>query len=395
MSLESFVYPKPPSFAPLDPPPRLLCGPGPCNPHPRVLQALGATELGHLDPSFLKIMDETKELLKYVWQTKNEFTIPVSGTGTAAMEACVFNLLEPGEKFLVGCNGYFGERLGQIGERCAATVIRMEKPWGKVFSLEEIAEQLERHRPQVLALVHAETSTGACQPMQGIGDLCRKYNCLLLLDTVTSISGIPVYIDNWKVDAAYAGTQKCLSCPPGMAPLTFGPRALEKLKSRKSQVPSYYLDMSLVASYLLGENGGSKRSYHHTAPINMCYAVREALYIAAEEGLEKRWKRHRENAEVFWNGLKQLGLEPLVDKEHRLTSLTTVKIPQGVDGKEVISILLNEYNIEVGGGLGELAGKVWRVGLMGYNSRPDVVLTLLAAFENALRKVGYIKSNRF
>ncbi|MBI5572217.1 MAG: alanine--glyoxylate aminotransferase family protein [Desulfomonile tiedjei] len=363
----------------LDMPPRLLLGPGPSNFHPRVRQALSANEVGHLDPKFIEVMKETQELLRYVWQTSNPFTIPVSGTGSAAMEATLANCVEPGDVVLVGVNGYFGERLCDMAERYGAEVRRIQKPWGEVFTLNEIGYGLETHRPAILGLVHAETSTGALQPMDGIGKLCREFDTLLLLDTVTSLGGVPVFLDRWHVDMAYSGSQKCLSCPPGIAPLTLGPRALEKLSQRKTKPANWYLDMTLLGKYW-----GDERTYHHTAPINMNYALREALRIVAEEGLENRWDRHRTNAELLWEGLADLGIDCHVEREHRLASLTTALVPDGIDSKEVASHLLRNYNIDIAAGLGQLAGKVWRIGLMGYNSRPENVVLLLSAMKKAL-----------
>ncbi len=363
----------------LDVPPRLLMGPGPSNAHPRVLQALSMRQVGHLDPAFVALMNEVQELLRYAWQTDNELTIPVSGTGSAAMEASLANTVEPGDVVVVGLNGYFGHRLADMAARYGGDVRGLEKPWGQVFSLDELRQALEEHRPAVLALVHAETSTGARQPLEGVGALCREYDCLLLIDTVTSLGGEPLLLDEWLVDVAYSGTQKCLSCPPGLAPLTLGPRAVEKLQKRQSQVPNWYLDMSLVSKYW-----GSERTYHHTAPINMNYALREALRLVAEEGLAERWERHRRNAELFWEGLEAMGLKCHVPHEHRLTTLTTAVIPDGVDGKAVAQRLREEYNIEIAAGLGQLGGKVWRIGLMGFNSRPENVALLLAALENVL-----------
>ncbi len=366
----------------LDPPPRLLLGPGPSNAHPRVLQALGMRQVGHLDPYFLQIMEEIKELLRYAWQTGNTFTIPVSGTGSAAMEATIANLVEPGDVVLVGVNGYFGERLCEMASRYGGDVRRLEKPWGEVFSLIEIQEALETHRPAVLALVHAETSTGAAQPLDGVGELCQSYDCLLLVDTVTSLGGVPLFLDAWGIDAAYSGSQKCLSCPPGIAPLTFNDRAMEKVQNRRTKVTSWYLDMTLVGQYW-----GQERVYHHTAPISMNYALREALRLVAEEGLSERWQRHQNNAELFWMGLADLGLECHVDHQHRLASLTTVRVPKGVDGAKVVRFLRSHYNIEIANGLGPLAGKVWRIGLMGFNSRVENVLLLLSALKEALASV--------
>lgn len=358
----------------LDMPPRLLLGPGPSNAHPRVLHALGNRQVGHLDPAFIDLMNEVQELLRYAWQTDNPLTIPVSGTGSAAMEASLANSVEPGDVVLIGINGYFGGRLADMAGRYGGDVRIIEKPWGEVFSLEELRAAMEEHRPAVLGLVHAETSTGARQPLEGVGDLCREHDCLLLIDTVTSLGGVPLFLDEWKVDIAYSGTQKCLSCPPGLAPLTLGERATAKLNRRKDQVKNWYLDMSLVSKYW-----GSERTYHHTAPINMNYGLREALRLVAEEGLAARWQRHQETAELFWEGLAEIGLECHVPREYRLPSLTTVRIPEGVDGKAVAGRLLREYNIEIAAGLGQLAGKVWRIGFMGFNSRRENVALLLAA----------------
>lgn len=367
------------SVAQLDVPPRLLLGPGPSNAHPRVLQALGMRQVGHLDPKFIELMSETQELLRYAWQTANPLTLPMSGTGSAAMEACFANLIEPGEVVLIGVNGYFGLRMVDMAERYGAHVKTITKKWGEVFSLAELQKAVAQHRPKILGLVHAETSTGACMPMEGVGEMCRQQDCLLILDTVTSLGGVPVFLDAWRVDAAYSGSQKCLSCPPGIAPLTFGPRAVEKLNRRKSKVANWYLDLTLVGKYW-----GSERTYHHTAPINMNYALREALRLVAEEGLENRWQRHRENAEMLWTGLKNISLECHVAAEHRLPSLTTVRVPDGVDAKAMQEELLREFNIEIAGGLGELAGKVWRVGLMGFNSRKENVWLLVNALKKAL-----------
>lgn len=365
----------------LDVSPRILLGPGPSNAHPRVLQALGMRQVGHLDPQFIQLMNETQELLRYVWQTDNQLTIPVSGTGSAAMEASLANTVEPGDVVLIGVNGYFGERLCDMAGRYGADVRRLEKPWGDVFSLDELRAALAEHRPAVLGLVHAETSTGARQPLEGVADLCRETDTLLLVDSVTSIGGVPLFIDEWGIDVAYAGSQKCLSCPPGIAPLTLGARAVEKLNHRQTQVANWYLDMTMVGKYW-----GSARTYHHTAPINMNYAFREALRLVAEEGLQTRWERHRENAELLWAGLAELGIACHVPHETRLPSLTTAIIPNGVDGKAVARYLLENYNIEIAAGLGQLGGKVWRIGLMGFNSRKENVLLLLTALKEAIKK---------
>jgi alanine-glyoxylate transaminase/serine-glyoxylate transaminase/serine-pyruvate transaminase len=368
-------------LAPLEMPNRLLLGPGPSNAHPAVLEAMNTPPVGHLDPTFLALMDEIQSLLRYVWQTDNPLTIAVSGTGTAAMEATIANATEPGDVVLVGVAGYFGNRLVDMAGRYGADVRTITKPWGQVFSLDELRTALETHRPAILALVHAETSTGARQPLAGVGDLCREFGCLLLVDTVTSLGGVPIFLDQWGVDLAYSCSQKGLGCPPGASPFTMSPRALEKLQKRQGKVANWYLDMSLLSKYW-----GSDRVYHHTAPINLYYALREALRLVAEEGLANCWQRHQKNVEYLWEGLESLGLSLHVEREFRLPTLTTVCIPEGVDGKAIARQLLNEHNIEVGGGLGELAGKVWRVGLMGFNSRPESVDQLLKALQQVLPK---------
>lgn len=364
---------------PIATPDRLLLGPGPSNAHPRVLQALARTPIGHLDPLYVDLMGEVQELLRYAWQTDNRLTLPMSGTGSAAMEATLANTIEPGDKVLVAVKGYFGLRLVDMAERYRADVATIERPWGEAFSLEEIEAALAQHRPAILAIVHAETSTGIRQPMEGIGELCRRHNCLLLLDTVTSLGAVPLYLDHWKVDLAYSCSQKGLSCPPGLGPFTMGPRAEAKMAARSGKVPNWYLDVTLLNRYW-----GSDRVYHHTAPVNMNFGMREALRLLAEEGLEQAWERHQRNAERLWAGLEDLGLELHAPRELRLPTLTTVRIPEGVDGKAFSLHLLNKHGIEVGGGLGALAGKVWRIGLMGYNSQAENVDRLLNLFESEL-----------
>jgi len=363
-------------FPQLDVSPRLLLGPGPSNAHPRVLQALGMRQLGHLDPQFLEIMNRNQELIRYVWQTGNKMCIPVSGTGSAAMEASLANLVEPGDRVLVAVKGYFGLRMVDMAERYGAEVVKISRPWGEAFSYEEISAAVREHKPAIFGIVHAETSTGVKQDLSGVGDLCRENGCLLLVDSVTSIGGVPLYIDDWKIDAAYAGSQKCLSCPPGISPLTFGERAMEKINSRKGKVKNWYLDMSLLSKYW-----GKDRAYHHTAPINMNYGFYEALRMVAEEGLEARWERHQRNSDLLVSRLRGIGLEPYAPDEIRLPSLITVAVPEQVDAKQVTSALLNDYNIEIGNGLGELAGKVWRIGLMGFNSRPENVALVTTALD--------------
>nr|WP_202895832.1 alanine--glyoxylate aminotransferase family protein [Iningainema tapete] len=366
-------------LAPLVVPSRLLLGPGPSNAHPTVLEAMNKPPVGHLDPAFLAIMDEIQSLLRYVWQTDNQYTIAVSGTGTAAMEAAIANATEPGDVVLVGVAGYFGNRLVDMAGRYGGDVRTITKPWGQVFTLDELRSAVSTHRPAILALVHAETSTGARQPLEGVGELCREFGCLLLVDTVTSLGGVPIFLDEWGVDLAYSCSQKGLGCPPGASPLTMSQNAVEKLKRRQTKVANWYLDMTLLSKYW-----GSDRIYHHTAPINLYYALREALRLVAQEGLASCWQRHQQNVEYLWQGLEELGLSLHVDRQFRLPTLTTVRIPQGVDGKAVARQLLLEHNIEISGGLGELAGKVWRVGLMGFNSRKESVDRLLEALRQVL-----------
>jgi alanine-glyoxylate transaminase/serine-glyoxylate transaminase/serine-pyruvate transaminase len=340
--------------------------------------------IGHLDPAYLDLMDEVQNLLRYVWQTSNQMALPMSGTGSAAMEATLANVVEPGDTVLIGLNGYFGHRLTDMAQRYRAEVKNIHKPWGEVFSLAELRAALQEHRPQILALVHAETSTGACQPLAGVGDLCREYDCLLLTDMVTSLATVPIFLDQWKVDLAYSCSQKGLSCPPGSSPFTMGPRALEKMDRRTTKVANWYLDMSLLRNYW-----GQGRVYHHTAPVNMTYAVREALRLVQEEGIDQVWQRHRQNAEKLWAGLTDLGLDLHVAEEYRLAALTTVRVPEGIEAKAVTKALLQDYNIEMGNGLGELGGKVWRIGLMGYNSQSSHVEKILAALEQVLATMGY------
>ena len=366
-------------LSPLNTPSRLLLGPGPSNAHPTVLEAMNTPPVGHLDPAFLKLMDEIQSLLRYTWQTDNPMTIAVSGTGSAAMEATIANAVEPGDVVLIGVAGYFGNRLVDMASRYGADVKTMTKPWGQVFSLDEIRTQLNTHRPAILALVNAETSTGARQPLEGVGELCQEVGCLLLVDTVTSLGGVPLFLDEWGVDLAYSCSQKGLGCPPGASPLTISPQAMDKIQQRRTKVANWYLDATLLQKYW-----GQERTYHHTAPINLYYALRESLRLMAEEGLENSWKRHQVNAEYLWEKLEELGLSLHVEKNFRLPTLTTVRIPQGVDGKEISQKLLNEYNIEIGGGLGELKGQVWRIGLMGFNSQKENVDRLIEVLQKVL-----------
>ena len=359
--------------------PRTLLGPGPSDVHPRVLQALAYPPVGHLDPQFLALMNEVQELLRFVFQTENSLTIPVSGTGTAGMEAAFANFVEPGDSVLIGVNGYFSERMVDMAGRYGASVRRLERPWGEVFTVDEIEDALKVQPAKLVALVHAETSTGALQPLEEIAVVVHRHGGLLLADCVTSLGGLPVQVDAWDIDIAYSGTQKCIGAPPGLAPLTVGPRAREALEKRTTKVPNWYLDLTTVAQYW-----GAARTYHHTAPINMNYALREALRMIHEEGLEARFARHQAHAELLWSGLEEMDIGLHVDPQYRLPTLTTVLVPAGVDEMAVRKELLERYNVEIGGGLGALKGRVWRVGLMGYSSQQKNVALLLAALRKIL-----------
>ncbi len=368
-----------PSYPELNPPPRLLLGPGPSLVHPRVLRAMATPLVGHLDPYFLEIMEGTQALLRYVFETANRLTVPISGTGSAAMEAAIANMVEPGDAVLVCINGYFGLRLADMAGRYGGEVRTIEKSWGEVFDLSEVDQELKAKPAKVVAIVHAETSTGARQPLEGLADVVHEHGGIFIVDAVTSLGGIPVQVDELGIDVCYSGSQKCLSCPPGMSPLTLSPRAEEHLATRKSQVANWYLDLSMIQKYW-----GAERTYHHTAPISSNYALYEGLRIVAEEGLEARWERHRVNAELLWAGLEGMGFSMHVDVDIRLPMLTTVRIPDDLDEMNVRKRLLEEYNIEIAGGLGELKGKVWRMGLMGYSSRIENVTLLLAALKDCI-----------
>ncbi|ODU00131.1 MAG: alanine--glyoxylate aminotransferase [Planctomycetes bacterium SCN 63-9] len=380
----SQVVPPPGKPAPLNPSSRLLLGPGPSDVHPRVLAALGMPLLGHLDPEFVALMDETQSYLRYVFQTENKLTLAVSGTGSAGMETVVVNLIEPGDRMLVCVNGVFGGRMADVAKRAGAEVTTIERPYGEVFTPEEVKAAIEKTRPKVVGIVHAETSTGAWQPIEEIARIARDADALIAIDTVTSLGGVPVEIDGWGIDAVYSGTQKCLSCPPGLAPVSFGPRAVEALNRRKTKVQSWYLDLSMIQQYW-----GSDRVYHHTAPISMNYAFREALALVVEEGLENRIARHILNGNALKAGLKAMGLGVATQEGHQLPQLTCVRIPDGIDDLAVRKRLLKDWGIEVGGGLGSLKGKAWRVGLMGHNARPACVTLFLAALETCLRDLGH------
>jgi alanine-glyoxylate transaminase/serine-glyoxylate transaminase/serine-pyruvate transaminase len=367
----------------LNPSPRLLLGPGPCDAHPRVLAAMMTPLLGHLDPQFLAIMTETQEMLRQVFQTKNELTIPISATGSAGMETCLVNLIEPGDRAVICTAGYFGNRMVEIAGRCGAEVTVREAPWGTTFSLDQIRDALKATRPKVLGIVNAETSTGALQDVSQLGKLCHEFDAQLVTDCVTSLGCTPVKLDEWEVDAAFSCSQKGLSCPPGLAPVSLSSRAVETLRKRKTKVQSWYLDLSAIQSYWGGE-----RAYHHTAPITMVYALREGLRLVLEEGLENRFARHVRNHLALKAGLTALGLKYIATEGNQLPQLNAVKLPEGVDDLAGRKRLLTEFGIEVGGGLGDYKGKAWRIGLMGYNSRPNCVFQALAALEQVLVGAG-------
>ena len=371
-------------------PSRLLLGPGPSNAHPEVLKALSLNPIGHLDEAYINLMSDVQKLLRYTWQCNNRLTLPMSGTGSAAMEASIANFIEEGEKILIAKKGYFGDRLVDMATRYKAEVSVIEKKWGDVFSFEEIKQEIETKKPAIFGIVHAETSSGVLQPLEGIGEICRNNNCLFLVDAVTSLGAIELLIDEWKIDLAYSCSQKGLSCPPGLSPFTMNNRAEDKLTSRKSKVPNWYLDLSLLNKYW-----GSDRVYHHTAPVNMNFAIREGLRLIANEGLENIWERHNSNANKLWNGLENMGLELHVPSNYRLPTLTTVKIPPSIDGEAFRNHLLGNYGIEIGNGLGELSGKVWRIGLMGFNSSEDNVDRLLNLFDTELKKFSLFDSSAF
>lgn len=359
-------------------------GPGPSDTAPSVLAALAAPTVGHLDPYFLRIMDELQGMLRQVFRTSNPLTLAVSGTGSTGMETCVANLIEPGDRMIVGVNGVFGTRMTDVARRYGADVQTIERPFGDVFSPEDVAAAVRKHSPKVVGLVQAETSTGALQPLEEISRIAHDSGALLLVDCVTSLGGLPVEVDGWQVDAAYSGTQKCLSCPPGLAPVTFSPRAQEVIQTRKTKVTSWYLDTTMLANYWSDKS----RAYHHTAPINMNYALHEALRLVLAEGLDVRFARHRRNHLALRAGLEAMGLQYAVPESHRLPMLNAVTIPEGVDDKTVRGRLLNEFGIEIGGGLGPMAGKTWRIGLMGDTAHPRNVLLFLAALEACLAAQG-------
>jgi alanine-glyoxylate transaminase/serine-glyoxylate transaminase/serine-pyruvate transaminase len=362
-----------------NPPRRTLLGPGPSPVHPRVLEALALPVVGHLDPRFLEIMDQSMAMLRDVFQTKNRLALPMSGTGSAGMETCFANLVESGDDVLIGVNGVFGTRMVDVAQRCGAQVDTIEAEWGTALDPEKFKAALARKKYKVVALVHAETSTGVLQPLDDIAGLVRQSGALLLVDAVTSLGGAPVRVDELGIDACYSGTQKCLGCPPGLSPVTFSDRAVEVIRSRKTKVQSWYLDLSMIEKYW-----GSERVYHHTAPISMNYALHEALRLVLEEGLEQAWQRHRYVHETFVREMHALELEPAVAERIRAPMINTVKIPDGVDDAKVRQRLYDEFDIEIGAGLGPLKGKVWRVGLMGHGARVENVELLAKALKRLI-----------
>ena len=364
----------------LNPTPRFLMGPGPSDVHPSVLKAMATPLIGHLDPQFIETMDGLMDMLRRLFRTKNQLTFAVSGTGSAGMETCFVNLLEPGDEALVCVNGVFGNRMCDIVERCGARLVRVDAPWGNPIDPAQVRQSLEKCNPKLVAIVHAETSTGVLQPLEEISKIVHDAGALFLVDTVTSLAGTDVRMDDWGIDVIYSGTQKCISAPPGLSPISFDPRAIEAIERRKTKVQSWYLDLSMVKQYWTG----AKRIYHHTAPVSMIYALYEALRLIFEEGLEARFERHRRNHELLRDGLEAMGFEFIVAPGYRLPMLNTVRIPASLDDAAVRQRLLDEFNIEIGAGLGEFAGKVWRIGLMGYSSTQNHVNMLLAALRQIM-----------
>ncbi|WP_281987120.1 pyridoxal-phosphate-dependent aminotransferase family protein [Aquimarina aggregata] len=358
---------------------RILMGPGPSDAHPRVLKAMSTPLIGHLDPEFVTIMDEVKSMVQETFITKNHLTFVVSAPGSAGMETCLVNLLEPGDEVIIGINGVFGGRMADIAERCGAKVHKVVVPWGTIISTNDIKKALDIcPKPKLVALVHAETSTGALQPLKEISNLVHNAGALLMVDAVTSYCGVELKVDDWDIDAIYTGTQKNLSAPPGLSPVSFSDRAVKVLENRKTKVQSWFLDLSLVKNYW----GGAKRAYHHTAPVSSVYALRESLRIVLEEGIEERWERHQKVHQVLKTKLENLGFEYLVEEQYRLPNLNSVFLPEGNDEALLRSILLNDYNIEVGGGLGDFAGKIWRIGIMGESCTLNHVNMLISALDD-------------
>jgi len=364
------------------PPVRTLMGPGPSDVNPRILEAMSRPTIGHLDPVFVGMMEEIKELLRYAFQTRNQLTMPVSAPGSTGMETCFVNLVEPGDKVVVCQNGVFGGRMKENVERAGGTAVMVQDEWGRAVDINKVEEALKANPDaRILAFVHAETSTGAISDARTLADIARQHDCLTIVDTVTSLAGSPLMVDDWGLDAVYSGTQKCLSCVPGLSPVTFSQKAVDVVTSRKTTVQSWFMDLNLVLGYWGGEG---KRTYHHTAPVNTLYALHEALVILQEEGIENSWERHRRNHNALKAGFEAMGLKFVVPEAERLPQLNAVSVPAGVDEAAVRSALLSEYNLEIGAGLGAMAGKIWRVGLMGFASNRTNVLFCLGALDAVL-----------
>lgn len=369
-------------ITPLFPNEKLLLGPGPCNVSPRVRSAMNQPLLGHLDADFIGIMEECKTHLREVFRTENEITFPVSGTGSAGMEFCLVNWIEPGDRVLVGVNGVFGTRLANLADRLGADTTRLEFEWGAPVDKEVLAARADELKPKLICVVNGETSTGVYQNMDGIGEIARDCGALLLVDCVTSLAGMPVELDIWGADLVYSGTQKCLASPPGLSPVSVSPRALERFRARKNPVPSFYLDLGEILKYV--GSGNAARAYHHTAPISNLFALHQSLCEVLEEGLEKRIARHREAAEYLIAKMSALGLEPIVEQSARLHPLTTLRAPEGVEEAKVRTQLMQKHHIEIGAGLGPFAGKIWRIGLMGHNANKTTVEVLAACLGDVL-----------
>jgi alanine-glyoxylate transaminase/serine-glyoxylate transaminase/serine-pyruvate transaminase len=370
------------AITPFHPPQRVLMGPGPSDVSPRVLEALSRPTLGHLDPVFVSFMDEMKMLLKYAFQTDNELTMPVSAPGSAGMETCFVNLVEPGDKVILCQNGVFAGRMKENVERCGGIAVMVQDEWGRAVDPQKLEDALKANPDaKIVAFVHAETSTGAQSDVQTLVEIAHKHDCLTIVDAVTSLGGTPLKVDEWNIDAIYSGTQKCLSCTPGLSPVSFSPRAQEKIKNRKSKVQSWFMDLNLVMGYW---GGATKRAYHHTAPINALYGLHEALVILQEEGLHNAWARHQANHLALRAGLEAMGLKFVVPEAERLPQLNAIAVPEGVDEAAVRALLLSDYGLEIGAGLGAMAGKVWRIGLMGHASNPRNVRLCLNALDDVL-----------
>lgn len=368
------------------PPQRTLMGPGPSDVNPRIGEAMSRPTIGHLDPAFVHMMDEVKQLLQYAFQTKNELTMPVSAPGSAGMETCFVNLVEPGDKVVVCQNGVFGGRMKENVERYGGIAIMVEDAWGEAVDPNKVEETLKAHPDaKILAFVHAETSTGAQSDAKTLTEIAHKHDCLVIVDAVTSLGGTPIKVDEWGIDAIYSGTQKCLSCMPGLSPVSFSERALDVIKNRKTRVSSWFMDLNLVMGYW---GKGAKRAYHHTAPVNSLYGLHEALVILQDEGLEQSWARHHHNHLALRAGLEAMGLSFVVKEADRLPQLNAVTLPEGVDDAKVRGLLLNDYDLEIGAGLGAMAGKVWRIGLMGYASNTRNVLFCLGALDDILGRLN-------